>query len=175
MALLQTIAQMDIRASNWIFQSRRHARLVPFCKLLSRTADGWLYVVSGLLLIWLNRETGLHFARLVLLAFAVERLLYLTIKNIYRRRRPAARIPGFESVLTASDRFSLPSGHTSGAFLMATLCFVTFGPAAAAIYLWAMLVACSRVVLGMHFVTDVLLGACLGAGTALLSRSLLGP
>lgn len=175
MALLQTLDQMDIRASNWIFQSRRHARLVPICKLLSHTADGWLYVFFGLLLIWLDRETGLDFVKLALLAFGIERLLYLATKNIYRRRRPAARIPGFESILIASDRFSLPSGHTSGAFLMATLSLATFGPAALALYLWALLVACSRVVLGMHFVTDVLLGACLGVGTALLSRGLFGP
>ena len=174
MSLLETIDQLDIRVSNWIFQSRGHAQLVPICRLLSRTADGWLYVILGLVVLGLYPEAGLPFVTLVLVAFGIERLLYFIIKNAYKRRRPAARIPDFESVLSPSDQFSLPSGHTSGAFLMATLCLVSFGPAAVFLYIWSFAIACTRVILGMHFVTDVFLGAVLGTSTALLSWMLLG-
>lgn len=173
MAVLQTINQLDLRATNWIFQSRCHAWLVPFCKLLSRTADGWLYVISGMLLVWLLPEAGRAFMLLALTAFGIERLLYFTLKNTFKRRRPAAKIPGLESVLVASDQFSMPSGHTSGAFLMATLSVVSFGPMAAILYLWALFVGASRFILGMHFLSDVLLGVLLGVTTALLARGLL--
>jgi len=95
-------------------------------------------------------------------AFIIERAIYYVLKKNLKRRRPPAAIPGFRSLVTPSDEFSFPSGHTSGAFLFTTLCLLWFGVVALPLYFWASLVGLSRVLLGVHFPGDILAGAVIG-------------
>ncbi|WP_066965524.1 phosphatase PAP2 family protein [Microbulbifer sp. Q7] len=130
--------------------------------LLSRSADGWLYLVSPLLIALASPHLALQFLYSCGAAFAIERTLYWTIKNTTRRNRPPEAIPGLRSIVVANDRFSLPSGHTSGAFLFVTLLSQCLNPLWALGYFWAAGVGTSRVGLGVHFPTDVCAGALLG-------------
>lgn len=139
---------------------------------LSRSADGYLYVVLPLLLALLS-EQGILLLQHAALAFSVERALYWLLKNSFRRRRPAELLPGFSSRITAADQFSMPSGHTSGAFLFVTLMVVHYGAGAAFLYLWAAAVGMSRVCLGVHFPSDTVLGAALGASLGVLTAGYL--
>ncbi|MEM1153231.1 MAG: phosphatase PAP2 family protein, partial [Pseudomonadota bacterium] len=104
----------------------------------------------------------------------VERALYLMLKGTLKRRRPASAIPGFSSVIIASDKFSFPSGHASAAFLFATCIYGIFGAPALVTYLWACAVAVSRVLLGVHFPGDIVAGAVMGSSIGLLGIALLG-
>ena len=105
----------------------------------------------------------------ILLAFLIERLIYFVLKNSLKRNRPEAALKNFRSIITPSDQFSFPSGHTSAAFLMATLLSSQFPSLLIPLYCWALLIGCSRVVLGVHFPTDILVGSLLGISTALFS------
>ena len=91
------------------------------------------------------------------------------MKNGLKRRRPANIVSNYQSIIEAGDEFSFPSGHTSAAFLMVTLLVLFYGPIFATFYLWAGSVALSRLVLGVHFPTDVLVGSLLGSSIAYLS------
>ncbi|MFV8781919.1 phosphatase PAP2 family protein [Microbulbifer sp. SA54] len=135
--------------------------------LLSRSADGWLYLLSPLLLALVNTAVAVQFLYICGAAFAMERSLYWTIKNTTKRNRPPEAIPGLRSIIIANDRFSLPSGHTSGAFLFVTMLSQCLNPAFSLGYLWAAGVGMSRVGLGVHFPTDVCAGALLGTGVGL--------
>ena len=130
--------------------------------LLSRSADGWLYLFSPLLVALVSTGAALQFLYTCGAAFAIERSLYWTIKNTTRRNRPPEAIPGLRSIIIANDRFSLPSGHTSGAFLFVTVLSQCLNPLWAVGYFWAAGVGTSRVGLGVHFPTDVCAGALLG-------------
>ena len=136
---------------------------------LSKSADGWLYLVSPLLVLLCNTTAAaVQFFTVCGTAFAVERSLYWTIKNTTRRLRPPQAIPGMRSVIVAHDRFSLPSGHTSGAFLFVTVLSEAISPLYLLGYFWAAGVGTSRVGLGVHFPTDVCAGAALGTSVGLL-------
>lgn len=165
---MYSIHQFDVRMFVGLNSSGIHASLVRFCRVISSTADGVLYV---LLAAWLCWHYGIADSLLhgMLLAFAIERPAYFVLKNGFKRNRPQQAIKDFRSVITPSDQFSFPSGHTSAAFMVATLVSYFFPVLSAGLYLWALSVAFSRIVLGVHFPTDTLMGMVLGSGTALFS------
>ncbi|WP_372872196.1 phosphatase PAP2 family protein [Shewanella sp.] len=128
---------------------------------VSATGDGpfYLYLSVGLLLF---DSYGNQFFKLALLAFTLELPLYLLLKNSIRRTRPCHAALGFECSLEPSDKFSLPSGHTAAAFVMATAITCVYPAALFVAYGWAGLIGLSRVVLGVHYPMDILAGAALG-------------
>lgn len=142
---------------------------------LSHTADGWGYLFIPLAMCFWSLELGKQFFIVTLTAFIIERCFYLALKKGFKRRRPPQAIPGFKSKIIASDEFSFPSGHTSGAFLMVTMCCLYISPLLAIAYIWAAAIGCCRVILGVHFPTDTFMGALMGSSVALLTSILLPP
>jgi undecaprenyl-diphosphatase len=170
MRMLENIQLIDRRLLLLLGQSE--SWLAQHARPVSRTADGHLYVILPLVLSMVS-ELGDRLLFATALAFSAERAIYWVLKNTLRRKRPAQALPGFESTIIASDEFSFPSGHTSAAFLFATLLCLHFGPLLLFTYAWAMAVGMSRVYLGVHFPTDTLVGAALGTGLGLAVTGLL--
>jgi undecaprenyl-diphosphatase len=168
MKLIYSIHKYDVTMFTWLNSVAIHAYLVRFCRMISRTADGFLYV---LLAAWLYWDQGINDAllRAMILAFLIERPVYTLLKKGFKRNRPQQALQDFKSVITPSDQFSFPSGHTSAAFMVATLLGYFAPSLMPALYVWAALVGFSRVVLGVHFPTDTLMGVVLGVSTAIFS------
>jgi undecaprenyl-diphosphatase len=160
--LLQNLHQYDLRVMLWCAQSRNHNLLVQVAKQVSRTGDGWLQLIFPLGLILFSVDDSLLFFKMLIVGFLIERPLYWVLKNSLKRRRPPEAIPCFQSVITASDKFSFPSGHTAAAFLLATLVLLVYCTAAWVLLPWAVCVGASRIVLGVHFPGDIIAGAILG-------------
>lgn len=95
------------------------------------------------------------------------------IKNTVRRPRPFVNDPTIIPA-DAAGSFSFPSGHTSQAFATATSLSIAYPKwyVIAPAYLWASSVAYSRMYLGVHYPSDVLAGALVGAGSAWLTYKL---
>lgn len=164
--LLQSLYQYDLRMLLWFMHTRHRQLWIVVARAFSRSGDGVLQILLPSLLWLLDREHGPALFAATALAFVIERPLYWVLKNSCQRRRPPEAIPSFHSVIVASDRFSFPSGHTCAAFLLATLTTEHYGTLALPLYLWSSAVGLSRVVLGVHFPTDILAGALLGTGIA---------
>ena len=163
---LQSINRCDLQMLLWFVHRRHRQWWIAFARALSRSGDGLLQVLLPTLLLTLDRETGTAVFIATAVGFAIERPLYWVLKNGCQRRRPPEAIPSFTSVINASDRFSFPSGHTCGAFLLAAIITAHYPALALPMYLWAGSVGLSRVILGVHFPTDILAGALLGSGIA---------
>jgi len=161
MSILGHMQLVDEKLFTHLFHGK--LRLKKWAQRISHSADGLLYLILPLLYWFLNPVQGRTFFYLALGAFIVERIIYYVLKKNLKRRRPPAAIPGFKSLITPSDEFSFPSGHTSGAFLFTTLCVLWFGTVALPLYVWACFVGFSRVLLGVHFPGDILAGATIGA------------
>jgi len=155
----------------WCSQSRNYNLLIQLAKQISRSGDGLLQIVLPAGLVALNADDSLLFLKMVVAGFLIERPLYWLLKNSLKRRRPPEAIPSFQSVITASDKFSFPSGHTAAAFLLATLALLVYGSSAWILLPWAICVGASRVVLGVHFPGDILAGATLGTAIGFYTAS----
>ena len=167
--LLNMIHHWDVLAFK-VFSSGGASRTITrLAKAVSFSGDGYLYLVTPIFLLAFNFSQILEFVQITIGAFAAERLIYALMKNGLKRRRPANIVSSYQSIIEAGDEFSFPSGHTSAAFLMVTLLVLFYGPIFAIFYLWAGSVALSRLVLGVHFPTDVLVGSLLGSSIAYLS------
>lgn len=169
MKWLQLIQQLDIQTFNWCMARRRREQLTALGRAISRTADGWLYVLFFVLYGVFQPESGWVLAQTAALAFAIERSLYWVMKNTCRRNRPQDALEEFTSFIIPSDTFSFPSGHTSAAFLFTVLVASQLPVLLPFLLAWSVSVALSRIFLGVHFPTDTLVGATLGSLVGILA------
>jgi undecaprenyl-diphosphatase len=134
---------------------------------ISRSADGYLYVLYALLLIvYCHSGTKLFFA--LLSAFTINLSVYFFLKNFIKRKRPYERNENIQNLIKPPDKYSFPSGHTAGAFLVAGIIGFQFPHLQEVLYLWATLVGLSRIFLCVHYPTDVLAGFILGSAASRL-------
>ena len=86
------------------------------------------------------------------------------LKLGFRRRRPDGHWGAFDRLV---DPHSFPSGHANRAAILAVLAAIHGTPVlGAADTLWALAVGLARIILGMHYVSDVLAGFAVGAAVA---------
>lgn len=168
MKFMQTIQTYDVNLFLWVTQRKSRRVLVRGARCVSKTGDGHLYLILGLVLAWSGQPAGSVLLACLLTGFAIERPAYFILKNLCRRDRPQAAL-NIPSFIIPSDHFSFPSGHTSAAFLVATLLSFFYPALAPLLLTWAVLMGMARVVLGVHFPTDTLIGALMGILLALLS------
>jgi undecaprenyl-diphosphatase len=140
----------------------------------TRGGDGWLWYLAGLA-VWLfgghNRLQAIAAAGLAALLGVCS---FIILKNVSGRTRPCAIEPHCWAELLPPDQFSFPSGHTITAFALAVT-FSLFYPSTSVPFLFcAVSIATSRILLGMHFLSDVVVGAVIGTALALTSCALIG-
>lgn len=170
MALLPSIQKYDILTFDWFVHIRHRALAIRLSRIVSFTADGPLYVFIGLVFLYFQHW---QMAKLLAAGFVIERIAYKLFKTTFRRNRPPDAIPGYQSAVDPPDQFSFPSGHASGAFLMVGSLAYFFPWLAWALYSWACCVGIARIILGVHFPSDIIAGALLGSSTCILLTTLL--
>jgi undecaprenyl-diphosphatase len=135
-----------------------------FMILSTRMGDGWLWYATGVgVLIWGGRlrYVAIGSAGLAVLSGI---LVFLVLKRISHRKRPCRWEPHCWSSILPPDQFSFPSGHTITAFAIAISLGSFYPDFMVALLLVAVSIAASRIILGMHFLSDVLAGSAIGIG-----------
>jgi len=104
-------------------------------------------------------------------ALVVDGVLTYSLKNLIDRKRAYITYPDLIEPYKLLSSKSMPSGHTSLAFATATALTLKYPKWYVIVpsYIWAGSVGYSRMNLGVHYPTDVLAGAALGAGSAYLT------
>lgn len=174
MRSFEPVTRFDIAFSSFCLQHRFSHQVAAISKAVSHSGDGHLYLACSLIAFFFGGHEGELFFWGVLLAFSIELPIYWLMKNSVKRRRPEELTPYIPAFITPSDRYSLPSGHTAAGFLFATLVGAFYPVLLPFAFTWACLIGTSRVLLGVHFLTDIVIGALLGMGSAQIVLSLLG-
>ena len=137
-----------------------------FFVVASRLGDGiaWYALMASLAVA--GGAPGTTAAMQMAVAGSVGVLLYRVLKTRLVRERPFISYAAIRLGTAPLDRYSFPSGHTLHAVCFTTLALAHFPALAVLLVPFAVAVAASRVVLGLHYPTDVAAGAALGATLA---------
>jgi undecaprenyl-diphosphatase len=156
-------------ANGW--RPPRWFRLWMVCA--TRGGDGWLWYAIGAYMLIFGGSRRRAAVAAAALACGTGIALFLWLKRLCNRPRPCSIQPHCWATLLPPDQFSFPSGHsiTAFAFMLPVAMFV---PALfPALLFCALSVAISRILLGMHFLSDVLAGLLIGAALGYSAFALL--
>ena len=141
-------------------------------QIVSRLGDGVLWYALLLALPLLRGRAAVRPALVMALIGVLGVLLYKALKQTLVRERPFITHSGISLHGAPLDRYSFPSGHTLHAVAFTWQAVAHFPALGWVLVPFASLVAASRVVLGLHYPTDVLVGAGIGALLAQLGLAL---
>jgi undecaprenyl-diphosphatase len=161
----QTDHRLMIRVNHW----RAPQWLRLWMMAATRGGDGWLWYATGAMVALFGGRDRWAAVLSAVAAVSLGIVLFLKLKRAFGRKRPCTLEPHCWATLLPPDQFSFPSGHTITAFAVA-LSLGGFYPAMLPGLLFcAASVAASRILLGMHFLTDVLAGAAIGSAVGSLA------
>lgn len=159
---LQRLNEVEARVCRvWSQPGRREWVQRPFA-VISRLGDGifWYSLIAILPLV--DGRSGLQAGLHMLLTGAVALLLYKALKGLTQRERPCHAVAGITAGVPPLDHYSFPSGHTLHAVSFTTVALFYYPVLAWLLIPFTLLVASSRVVLGLHYPSDVLVATAIG-------------
>ena len=143
-----------------------HGGLRNTFKVASRLGDGVIWYAMLALLPILYGRAAIKPAVVMAITGVAGVLLYKVLKRVCVRERPFITHSSIALAMAPLDRYSFPSGHTLHAVAFTWQAVAQFPALTWVLVPLAALIAASRVVLGLHYPTDVLAGAAIGAGLA---------
>ncbi len=135
----------------------------PFFAAVSRLGDGPFWYGLLVALPVLYGQAGLRVSLQMGVTSLVGVVLYLTLKTRLVRERPYITHGAITAHVAPLDRYSFPSGHSLHAVCFTLIATRHFPWLAIVLVPFALSVAASRVILGLHYPSDVLVGAGIGA------------
>lgn len=167
----------ELRFCRLLNRSSRSSVVRQLFQIVSRLGDGWIWYAVLLTLPVLYGTAGFEAMLHAAVTGAVGLALYKLIKNHAVRERPYITHSVIDCASAPLDRYSFPSGHTLHAVCFTVMVSSYFPEWTNPLAALALLIALSRVILGLHYPTDVAAGAALGgalaAGSLLAAQPLL--
>jgi undecaprenyl-diphosphatase len=147
--------------------------LMRLFRLVSRLGDGVFWYVLMLVLALFGGHQGIRAALQMAGVGIAASLLYRALKRWTKRPRPFRAHAEITPYIAPLDEFSFPSGHTLHAVSFSLIALAWFPWLAPLLIPFTVLVAISRVVLGMNYPSDVLAATLIGGALAGVSLWLL--
>ncbi len=157
---LKNILTLDAELSKKMRIAENPGALRSAAAFFAHSGDSWFWA-AGLIILWyLGNTFWKQWAAIQLGAIIIMAAIVLTVKFTVRRKRPEG---DWGLMYRSTDPHSFPSGHAARSFLIAMMA-IFLGPLWLTIILviWGPLVALARVAMGVHYLSDVLVGGLLG-------------
>jgi undecaprenyl-diphosphatase len=162
--LWQSIERRDHRVMRRMNRWRAPRWFRMWMIAATRMGDGWIWYGLGALLLLFGGAPRFAAVGSAGLAAIAGIFVFKIIKKLSQRPRPCQIEPHCWAKILPPDQFSFPSGHTMTAFSIALVVSFFYPSLEGVLFFLALSIAVSRVVLGMHFLSDVLAGVVLGVG-----------
>ena len=170
---LRSFLELDARLSDQLRVAEKPGILRNIAVFLAHSGDSWIWLPVLILFwffgnsFWKQWEVVEFFGILGLAGIVVS------IKFLVRRERPQGE---WGSIYRNTDPHSFPSGHAARAFLIPIIASA-FAPVwlAVILWVWGPLVALARVAMGVHYLSDIIVGAVLGVIVALIGLQIYMP
>jgi undecaprenyl-diphosphatase len=163
----EKILRLDAELSQNISIAEKRGSLRRLAIIFAHSGDSWFWILGLGLLWWLGSGVWRTMAITMLVGILITAGLVFVLKFTIRRPRPAGE---WGSIYRKTDPHSFPSGHAARAAMLA-LVAIGLAPIWLGILMvaWAVLVISARVAMGVHYLSDVLVGALIGITTGFLA------
>jgi len=164
--------------SGWCLRANRAAerRAVRlWFAAVSRLGDGVFWYLLMAAMVVVDGRAGLAASAHLAITGVVALTLYRYLKRWTRRPRPFAADGRIRAWVAPLDEFSFPSGHTLHAVAFTTVALAHYPGLAWLLVPFTACVGASRVVLGLHYPSDVIAATAIGAALAALSIAIAMP
>jgi undecaprenyl-diphosphatase len=159
--MLEKVFELDVKATDRLRMDNTQAGAWKVVAFLAHSGDSWFWV-AGLAVVWAFSRVFRPTAAFLILAIVLLAAAVMVIKLFVRRRRPEGK---WGAIYRNADPHSFPSGHAARAAMLA-LFALELGSFGLGVFmvLWALSVGLSRVMTGMHYLSDIIAGILLGLG-----------
>ena len=165
----QWMAEYEAGLTRRFNRVERYPFVVRAFRRISRLGDGLFWYALMVALYLFEGAAALPVIVQMIAAGLTATLIYKWLKHKTLRPRPHHQFGNIHCLTAPLDRFSFPSGHTFHAVTFSLVAIYYYPLLAWLLIPFTLAVAASRLVLGLHYPTDVLAGAILGATVASLS------
>jgi len=167
---MNALLEWDASVLLWIQENMRTDLMTTIMKAITRLGNGaclWIVLAIMFLVIGKTRKVGVTSVLALVITFLV---VNLGIKNMVARTRPYEVVEGLINLVDKQKDFSFPSGHAAHAFAVGVVILILMPrKVGVPIFVIAILMAYSRLYIGVHYPTDVIAGILLGTAIALIS------
>lgn len=136
----------------------------PFCSRIGNAGAVWISLAFYLGIRYRSR----NFTLILFFALALSHIVSRILKRIIGRPRPFVTYPVDFLLIRRPGGYSCPSGHSASSFAAATVLMAGDGRIGAAALVLAGLIAFSRIFVFVHYPSDTVFGALVGAFSAFL-------
>jgi len=150
----------DAEISNKIRDINYPVSVEKIMSLLAHSADSW-YWGAGLVLLWfVGPDTWRGIILLLFISIFITALLVQGLKFLIKRPRPEGE---WGQIYRSSDPHSFPSGHAARAVMLTTIMLLSgYTWIGIVMIVWTLLVGLSRIGLGVHYISDIVVGTVIG-------------
>ncbi len=166
-SIFQKIDKFEYKICVYFNNFSRRNTIKRFFSIVSRLGDGGIWYTLMLGLFFLCGIKGYVVAIGMALMAIFNVAIYKSLKSRLIRERPYISFKDLSCGTQPLDQYSFPSGHTLHAVSFTVVCMYFFPLLAVLLTPLSILIAVSRVVLGLHYPTDVIMGALIGIAISL--------
>lgn len=169
--MIETLIQLDGNILLFIQENIRNPILNPVMIAITTLGNAgivWIILTAVLLISKKTRKIGMISACALIASLLVNNIL---LKNLVARTRPYYIVEGLMPIISKPSEFSFPSGHAGSSLASACVLYrklpKKFGTW---VLVLAILISISRLYVGVHYPTDVIVGMITGTGCSYLGE-----